>query len=52
MVSKNFNTGGKTGKTPRHIKMVDSRMKKDLKKAKAKARKEKGKGKFKGRMRR
>jgi len=44
MVSKNFSHIGKS-KVPRHIKVVDRRMKKDLKIQKARAKKAKKGGK-------
>ena len=44
VVNRAFKASGKHGKTPRHIKNVDSRMKKDLKRDKMKARKDKRKG--------
>lgn len=43
VVSKNFSNVGKS-KIPRHMKVVDKRMRKDLKHNKAKAKKEKKQG--------
>ena len=44
MVNKRFNAASKGGKTPINIKLVDNRMKKDLRRTRDKAKKEKKKG--------
>ena len=47
IVNKNFNTGGGKSKVARNTKLVDKRMKKDIKLEKAKAKKNKREGKAK-----
>jgi hypothetical protein len=50
IVNKNFNTGGGKSKVARNTKLVDKRMKKDIKLEKAKAKKNKREGKAKNKM--